>query len=191
MQGSKALSKSEITKVEAALKMPFFKNRERNLFMFQFCLFTGARINEPLELRVRDVLNPVSGEIQKSVYLKNTKNKRNHRLFFGKNFIPIIRDYIKGKRLDECLFPSQLNPKKPVSSNSILKAINAAMKRTGINGITSHSARKTFALTCRLNGMDLEKIRIAMNVSSVQVLSNHYFTASDWEVEKMVDLLNF
>ena len=191
MQGSRALTKQEIKRVEASLQDAYFKNKERNLMLFRFCLYSGCRINEPLALKVTDVMNEVTGEIQNTVQIKKTKNGKNHRVSLGKILRDYLQEYIKEQKISGYLFPSQRFPKKNVSTNSANKAINNAMKRTGIKGITSHSCRKTFALTLRRNGGDLEQIRGAMNVSSVQVLSNHYFTANQFEIGKLVDNLHF
>jgi len=191
MQGSRAMTKKEIERVEHCLQDKYFKNTERNLMLFRFCLYSGCRINEPLSLKVSDVLNAVTNDVQNSVQIRKTKNGKNHHVSLGKILREYIKDYIKGMSPSQYLFPSQLNRNASVSTNSANKAINNAMKRTGINGITSHSCRKTFALTLRRNGGDLEQIRGAMNVSSVQVLSNHYFTANQFEIGKLVDNLHF
>jgi integrase len=165
---------------------------ERNIMIMEMLYLTGARCNEVLALRVGDVQNQITGDIQDTIRLPTTKNKKPHKLFVSIPLKKLLKAYIRKQEMgsEQYLFPSQRHPTKCVSTSAMLKCLNSAMAETGISNISTHGLRKTFAYACRRAGADLEVIREMLNHSSLE-MTQRYFQASDWEAKKVVNNLVF
>ena len=190
MLGSNALTKKQIGIVKYILSQK--QMAERNIMVMEMLYMTGARCNEILGLRVEDVINPATGEIQDTIRLPTTKNKKPHKLFVSEALKKQLSGYITNQKISggDFLFPSQRHPTKCVSTSAMLKCLNSAMKETGISNITTHGLRKTFAFTARNAGADLEVIREMLNHSSLE-MTQRYFQASEWEAQKIVNQMKF
>ncbi|NJO93505.1 MAG: site-specific integrase [Hydrococcus sp. RM1_1_31] len=123
-------------------------NRDRALF--GICLYTACRINEACTLRLTDVYNRL-GSVRNSIIIRkeNTKGKLATRT------IPVISDlrsllinYYPSPRT-WFLFPGRRG-KSHIQSDSAARILREACERTGIEGASTHSFRRT-ALTTMSN----------------------------------------
>lgn len=119
-------------------------NRDRALF--GICLYTACRINEACTLRLTDVYNR-QGSVRNSIIIRkeNTKGKLATRT------IPVISDlrsllinYYPSPRT-WFLFPGRRG-KSHIHPDSAARILREACERTGIEGTSTHSFRRT-ALT--------------------------------------------
>jgi integrase/recombinase XerD len=119
-------------------------NRDRALF--GICLYTACRINEACTLRLTDVYNRL-GSVRNSIIIRkeNTKGKLATRC------IPVIEDlrslllnYYPSPRT-WFLFPGRRGFSH-IHPDSAARILREACERTGIEGVSTHSFRRT-ALT--------------------------------------------
>lgn len=141
-------------------------NRDRALF--GVCLFTACRINEACTLLTTDVYDTV-GRIRPYLMIRkgNTKGKLATRT------IPVIADlrslltsYQKEPR-QVYLFPDRFG-RGHISPDSAARILRTACRRVGIEGVSTHSFRRT-ALTNMSNAST--PLRIIQEVSGHRDLS--------------------
>lgn len=149
----------------------FTQNPPRDRALFGVCLYTACRINEAVTLRVVDVFND-RGVVRSHLNIRkeNTKGKLATRT------IPILQDlrlllekydpYLE----EEYLFPGH-NYTPHLNADSPGVILREACKRVGIEGVSTHSFRRT-ALTQMSNaGIPL---RIIQEISGHRKLDELY-----------------
>jgi integrase/recombinase XerD len=131
---------------------------ERDCALFGICLFSACRINEAVTLKIVDAYD-TTGRVRPKLIIRkgNTKGKLATRT------IPIIEDLrliltnYKPNVEQEYLFPGRFSGHiDPESASRILRK---ALRRVGIEGVSTHSFRRT-ALTLMSNaGIPLRVIQ--------------------------------
>ncbi len=117
----------------------FLKSRnQRDYVLFMFGIYTGLRISDILKLRVRDVRG------KDHVYIRENKTGKEKRFPINAELKPIVDGFIRDKRDYEYLFKSPNYPNKPISRQQAYNILTAAGKAFGVNGIGTHTLRKTF-----------------------------------------------
>ena len=82
--------------------------------------------------------------------------------------------------LNAPLFPSQKNPKNPLSPNAATKLLKKMFQDAGVGNASSHSMRRTHGDTLRRNGADLKLIQEQLGHANIQTAAI-YFGISDEE----------
>ena len=119
-------------------------NRDRALF--GICLYTACRINEACTLRLTDVYNRL-GSVRNSIIIRkeNTKGKLATRTIpIISDLRSLLSDYYPSPRT-WFLFPGRRG-KSHIHPDSAARILREACERTGIEGASTHSFRRT-ALT--------------------------------------------
>ena len=128
--------------------------RSRDRTLFAICLFTGCRISEALALQVTDIKNKTI-TFRKST----TKGKLKTRTID----IPVpLKGYLdeyhpKENPYNQHLFPSRQG--KALSRSSADKILRAACKRIGVEGVSTHSFRRTALTQMHNAGIPLRHIQ--------------------------------
>lgn len=112
---------------------------ERDYVLFSMGIYTGLRIQDMLEFRVRDVKSS-NGKIK--AYINKTDT--NMDIEVNDEFKMILKDYIKDKKDYEYLFKSRQGANKHISRQRAYNILSSAGKEFDIR-ISPHSLRKTFA----------------------------------------------
>jgi len=179
---AKILNQDEIQ----ALFSSFRSGRDRALF--GICLFCGCRIREACTLRINDVFDS-AGRVRSHLIIRkgNTKGKLATRT------IPIIQDLrillmrYQPKSNQPYLFPGRfdghLNP------DSADRALRKACKRIGLEGVSSHSFRRTSLTIMSDSGIPL---RVIQQISGHRNLSQlqEYLEVRDEQVLGAVNTLS-
>lgn len=153
---AKVLTTSELKRL---FKEGFMTNRDRETALrdralFAICLFTGCRISEALALQVTDIKN------QTITFRKSTtKGKLKTRSI---DLPAPLREYLADYQppanpYNPYLFPSRLN--KPLTRSSADKLLRAACRRIGIEGVSTHSFRRTALTQMHNAGIPLRHIQ--------------------------------
>ena len=114
---------------------------ERDRTIFAICLFSGCRISEALALKRSDI------KCQTITFRKSTtKGKLSTRTIdISSKLAAIMQRYVPPIMLNNpFLFPSRCG--KPLSRSQAHRILEKAYKRIGLEGISTHSFRRT-ALT--------------------------------------------
>nr|WGD75151.1 site-specific integrase [Bacillus subtilis] len=116
----------------------YLKERsERNHLLFVAGINSGLRISDLRLLRVRDV---------KRMYidLREQKTSKQKRIKINKALRKAFSDYIKDKDDQEFLFKSREGLNKPISRSMAYNILREAADYVGLDGIGTHTMRKTF-----------------------------------------------
>lgn len=116
---------------------------ERNYVLFMFGIYTGLRISDILQFRVRDI-REIEGNIKEYFYIREGKTGKEKRMKIPKDLKYILGDFVKGKLDYEYLFLSKKGNNKPISRQQAYRILNDAAKRFGLESIGCHTLRKTF-----------------------------------------------
>lgn len=180
-----SLAKSSIVKVDrhgqakilnqAEIQLLFEKglveNPSRDRALFAICLYTACRVNECVTLHIKDVYDS-RARIRPAIIIRkgNTKGKLDTRT------IPVIEDlrgYLKAYPLPhkgEYLFPGR-NGRAHLHPDSASRILKVACERIGLEGVSTHSFRRT-ALTQLSNaGIPL---RVIQQISGHRTLDELY-----------------
>ncbi len=111
---------------------------ERDYVMFMFGIYSGLRISDILQFRVRDVRG------KSFISQRERKTKKEKRFPINKKLKAIINDYIKDKKDFEFLFKNPNLPNKPITRQQAYNILSSAGKQFGLDSIGTHTLRKTF-----------------------------------------------
>lgn len=147
----------------------FLKERnERDYVLFMFGIYTGLRISDLLELRVRDV----RGAEEIRVYEKKVSNKRRANegryIQIPKNLQRILRKYIYDKKDYEYLFKSRVGKNEHIKRDRAYVVLNTAGREFGLDSIGTHTLRKTFGFFLYQQTKDIELVREALGHTSTK-----------------------
>lgn len=127
----------DLDRIEAMKK--YLKNKsERNYILFVVGINSGLRISDILPLRVRDV--------NKRSYfvIKEKKTGKRKEVQMTPLLRREIKKYVAGKDDDEYLFASREGVNQPISRSMAYKILREAAEYVGLDGIGTHTLRKTF-----------------------------------------------
>lgn len=163
----------------------FVNNRDRCLF--SICLHTGCRISEALALTRGDIR---SGQI--TLRKQITKGKKKTRTIpINDKLKAILSAYLKEYKPDNYLFPcgSNSNGKFPhLSRDWADKVLREACQRIGVEGVSTHSFRRTALTQMHNAGVPLRVIQRISGHSSLATLQR-YLEVSDDAVIEAVNII--
>ena len=181
MAGCRALTFQEIVDVCA-----FLGYRDRAWFLLGIA--TGARINELLRLRVRDVWDG----FQVVEYVEMPKSKRGgwgrRRVAVAEHARAALQDWLNRHECvgpGEVLFRSREGNGRAITERQARRLLGEAMGKAGLRGrVATHSMRKTYAQRMHASlGNDVAKTQRALghaNPSSTVL----YLAAADEEIDQ-------
>ena len=138
-------------------------NNERDYVLFMFGIYTGLRISDILKFRVRDVKD------KDAVYIREKKTGKEKRFPINPELKPIIEQYIRGKKDFEFLFKSPNYPNKPITRQQAYNILTAAAKAFGLDGIGTHTLRKTFGYHMYQQTHDAVTLKEIFNHADISV----------------------
>ena len=165
---AKILSPEEI---QLLFSLGFTLNPLRDRTLFAVCLYTACRISECVTLRSKDVYDS-QGRVRPVIIIRkgNTKGKLATRT------IPVLEDLkvrlykYSSTQPDGFLFPGR-HGRKHIHPDAASWILREACKRVGLEGVSTHSFRRT-ALTQMSNaGVPL---RVIQEVSGHRTLDELY-----------------
>ncbi|QII48170.1 site-specific integrase [Bacillus paralicheniformis] len=143
--------------------MKFLRERsERNYLLFVTGINLGLRISDLLRLRVRDA---------KRMYidLREKKTGKQKRIKINKALKKALADYIKDKDDQEFLFKSREGLNKPIIRSTAYNILKEAVEYVGLDGIGTHTMRKTFGYWHYKKFKDVALLQEIFNHSSPDV----------------------
>jgi len=116
---------------------------ERDYLLFSLGVYSGLRVSDLLNLRVRDVRGT-------HVEIVEKKTGKRKRFLIHPEVKKDLDKYIEGKHDHEFLFPSRQRkksnglPNQPVDRATVYKMLNKAARKFGLKNIGCHTMRKTW-----------------------------------------------
>lgn len=136
---------------------------ERNYVLFMFGIYTGLRISDILQFRVRDVRN------KSYIIIREIKTKKDKRFELNKDLIEILNNYIKNMEDYEYLFKSKKGANKPITRVQAYRILKDAAQKFGLESIGTHTLRKTFGYHLYMETKDAVLVKEALNHSDMHI----------------------
>ena len=158
-------------------------------------LFTGMRVGEVSQLKLKDVVNE-NWELKKQVVLlkEYTKTKKNRVIYLVHTDVrKSLEKYVGDRRkmeiaketrkpLDQPLFISQKNGAfSPRSLQRLYKSMYRAVRLDEM--VSSHSGRRTFITNLITQGIDMKTVSTLAGHSSIQTTVDTYAVANPNKME--------
>jgi len=168
---AKVLNSTEIRRVLDFCATRKHSARNRALVMMMFN--TGMRVSEVASLRIRDVVDS-EGNIKNEILLlaENTKTNEARTVFVNDKLRKELQQYSKllaSDKINYKFFYSQKRNSDGFTANTLTQHFHYLYKRVGLDGCSSHSARRTFITTLANKGIG---VRVIMGLSGHKALSS-------------------
>lgn len=163
------------------------EKNERDYVLFMFGIYSGLRISDILPLYVRDVRN------KDYIYLREKKTNKEKRFIINDELKKILKDYVKGKKDYELLFPRSKGggQKKPIGRQRVWKILNEAAEKFGYtDNIGCHTMRKTFGYWLYQKTRDVATIQKILNHSDPSITLRYIGINQDGQ-DKVMNSLSF
>jgi len=190
MSQAKTLSEQEIQVVLDYVSTKRHGIRDRALILTSH--LSGMRVGEIASLTIGHVLDH-RGNVKTQFRLtaEQTKGKHPRTVFVSTKLQEELTAYIQLLRTDDrerALFPTQKNPRKGFTANTLTQHYLTLYRAAGIDGASSHSGRRTYATSIASKGVGLRVLMRLMghrNVSTTAV----YIDANDNMLRNAVELV--
>lgn len=135
----------------------------RNYFLFVSGINIGIRVGDLLRLRVEDVRE------RSHIVIREQKTGKEKKFKINDNLQREIDGYVRGRDDDEFLFLSRQGGKRPLTRVSAWRILNSAAREVGLEGIGTHTMRKTFGFHYYRMSKDIAMLQKIFNHSSPAV----------------------
>jgi integrase len=161
------------------------ENNQRDYVMFMTGIYSGLRISDILDLRVKDVRN------KECIYLREEKTGKERKFPINSHLKKIIKEYIQGMEDWKYLFTSRKGSNKPITRFRAYSILNKVAIKHGLEHIGTHTLRKTFGYHFHKNypkkTVELQSI---LNHSSEEITLK-YIGVDQEEIDKLIKGLCF
>lgn len=157
---------------------------ERNLILILFGLYTGLRISDILNLKVKDVKG------KRTIRIRERKTGRYKSIEIHKELKKELDKYCLNKRLNEYLIKSRQGENRPISRVQAYRIMKDIQYKYKINeNIGCHSLRKTLGYNLNKEN-DISLVQKALNHKST---SNtlRYIGVEEEEINKAISKLKY
>lgn len=190
MSQAKTLNAQELEKVLSYINTRKYSARDRAMLLVSH--LSGMRVGEIASLTVGHVLD-MNDEVRNEIRLTagQTKGKHPRTVFISSKLRNELAIYVQTIRKDDknrALFPTQKNPSKGFSANTLTQHFLSLYKSAGIDGASSHSGRRTFATQISQKGVSVRVLMKCLghrNISTTMA----YIDANDDMLRNAVELL--
>lgn len=157
-----------------------YKN-ERDYVLFTLGITTGYRAGDLVKLRVRDVKQA----LRTGYFLILEGKKENTRNIRKENIKPreakiiskterVLRNYISNKQDYEYLFKSRKGQNEHITVAHVSRILSQAAERFGLDNITAHSMRKTYAYSIYVESeYDIVAVKEMLGHSSTEITKRY------------------
>ena len=166
------------------------KSYAKDLLLFKIGINTGLRVNDLLSIEWKDIFKP--GTHQFSIYFvpKEQKTKKVRQIFINDSFKAAVKEYLKyvpNAKLEGYVFTNRQGNR--LSDASVDKLMKLLEKNLGLENLSTHSLRKTFAYHMYMQTQDISLVQEILQHSSVAV-TRRYLGISQQVKEKAYNELN-
>lgn len=169
---------------------------QRDYILFVIGITTGFRAGDLVKLKVRDI----KIALENGYFLILEGKKLNTRNIRKENIKPrqvkiiskiavILKNYIKDKKDYEYIFKSRKGINKYITVSHVSRILNCAGLELGLDHITAHSMRKTYAYKIYLECKDIMIVMQMLGHSSA-VITKRYIGLDRETYDKYSDGLN-
>ena len=171
------LSKNEMEKLNNYLlsnKLAF-----RNVLLIRLLIDTGVRLNEVLNIKVKNINFDTS-----SIYLDITKTKQSRYVYFTKNTLKLLVEYILKNKL------TKENKLFCLTSSGVLSMFYRIKKTLNFIEFHPHMLRHGLATNLNKKGMSVFEIQLIMGHTNVATTQRYIHLDQDDIYNKYCQLMN-
>ena len=186
---AKTLTTTELRRVLDYIATRKHSARNRALLMTTY--LSGMRVGEVASLRYKDVVD-VDGTIRNEIRLSAAQTKGNEArvVFVSEKLRKELEQYIqinKPSNINNKFFYSQKQASDGFTSNTLTQFFHYLYKRSGIDGASSHSGRRTFITNLASKGIG---VRVLMSLAGHKNIGTTqcYIDCNDDMKRKAVEL---
>lgn len=187
---AKTLNATELRRVLDYTATRKHSARNRTLLMTTF--LSGMRVGEVASLRYSDVLNN-DGTVKNEIRLRAEQTKGNEArvVFVNEKLRKELEQYISIIKItdgNKKFFYSQKSKSDGFTANTLTQFFHYLYRRSGIDGASSHSGRRTFITNLASKGVG---VRVLMSLSGHKNISTTqaYIDVNDEMKRKAVELI--
>ena len=149
---------------------------KRDRAILLFLLDTGCRVSELVNLNGGDI-NIRTGEVQ----IRQGKGGKDRSVFLGQTVRDSLLDYYGERGVpdeQEPIWLSQTRGER-LTLSGLQQALKRLGRQSGVKHCSPHTFRRTFAITCLRNGMDIFRLARLMGHSDIGVLRQYLYLVKD------------
>ena len=155
-------------------------DNDRDKALLYFLLDTGIRASECISLTIADI-----DQSDSSVRIRHGKGDKERIVYFGGRTGQYLARYLvhRGKvRPAHPLWPN-LHTGRPLTYSGLAGILRRLGKLAGVDKCSPHTFRRTFALNCLRNGMNVYVLARLMGHTDITVL-RQYLAITDEDVQE-------
>lgn len=164
----------------------------RNRVMLLMTHWAGMRVGEVAALRICDVLDS-AGQVKPEIRLGSdqTKGRTGRTVVISERLRKEMNQYaptLKGRDTSYSFFPTQKQPKRGFTANTLAQHLLHIYRGAGIEGASSHSGRRTFITNLAAKGVS---VRVLMSLAGHASISTTqaYIDINDEMKRQAVELV--
>ena len=146
------------------------KSYAKDLLLFKIGLNAGLRVNDLLSIEWKDIFKPGTKQFKEYFVPKEQKTQKVRQIFINKSFRAAVKEYLKyvpDVKLEGYVFTNRQGNR--LSDASVDKLMKLLEKNLGLENLSTHSLRKTFAYHMYMQTQDLSLVQEILQHSSVAV----------------------
>lgn len=114
------------------------KTNARNYIIFVLGIYSGLRISDMLNLRIRDLKN------KDYINIREKKTKKQKIFIINPYVKKELKIFCEGKDINEYVFKSRKGINKPITREMAYHILRDVAERFGLDNVGCHTLRKTF-----------------------------------------------
>jgi integrase len=134
--------------------------KERNFIMWMTGIYSGLRISDILQLRVRDVYN------KQYINIREKKTGKQKNFEINPALRKALNRYCEDKGTEEYLIKSREKNNQPITRSMAYKILKDVADQFGIESMGTHTMRKTFGYHFYLQTKDIATLMKIFNHST-------------------------
>ena len=146
------------------------KSYAKDLLLFKIAINIGLRVNDLLSITWSDIFKADTHKFNSYFVPKEQKTKKIRQIFINEAFRSAVKEYLKyvpDVKLEGYVFTNRQGNR--LSDASVDKLMKLLEKEIGLENLSTHSLRKTFAYHMYMQTQDLSLVQEILQHSSVAV----------------------
>jgi integrase len=144
------------------IKRHLKETNERNYIMFCLGIYSGLRISDILQLKVKDLR-------KERISLREIKTGKMKSIPVHPELKRIIKPYLEGKEDYQYLITSRKGKNKPIRREMAYRVLREVAETFGLENIGTHTLRKTFGYHFHKQTNNSEALREIFNHDDVSI----------------------
>jgi integrase/recombinase XerD len=188
MSKAKVLNQTELRRVLDYIATRKYSVRNRTMLLLTH--YAGMRVAEVASLRICDVLND-SGSIKDEVRLKpeQTKGKYARTVYLSIRMQKELLQYVMLLKVKESTKPLFFTQKRAgFSANTLAQYFFFLYRKTGIEGASSHSGRRSFLTHLANKGTSIHILKSLAGHRNISTTAGYLYSSPD-QLKAAVELV--